>query len=104
MMNDKEKVLDVVTMGDLMLDFTEAGVSEDGKLLFERNPGGAPANVAAQVAALGGSSAFMGSVGQRRAGTIPARLCKKNRYLYRWNYTDGRTGDEADICILKQRK
>lgn len=52
MMNDKEKVLDVVTMGDLMLDFTEAGVSEDGKLLFERNPGGAPANVAAQVAAL----------------------------------------------------
>ena len=68
MMNDKEKVLDVVTMGDLMLDFTEAGVSEDGKLLFERNPGGAPANVAAQVAALGGSSAFMGSVGRDEQG------------------------------------
>ena len=64
MMNDKEKVLDVVTMGDLMLDFTEAGVSEDGKLLFERNPGGAPANVAAQVAALGG----LGSVGGDEQG------------------------------------
>lgn len=67
-MSEKNPPLDVVSIGDLMLDFTVAGVSEDGKMLFERNPGGAPANVAAQVAALGGASAFMGAVGEDEHG------------------------------------
>ena len=40
-------ILDVLTLGDLMVDFTPAGISPKGNLLYERNPGGAPANVAA---------------------------------------------------------
>ena len=37
---------DIVSMGELLIDFTPVGTTEDGRLLFARNPGGAPANVA----------------------------------------------------------
>ena len=33
-------ILDVLTLGDLMVDFTPAGISPKGNLLYERNPGG----------------------------------------------------------------
>ena len=55
-------VLDVLTLGDLMVDFTPAGISPKGNLLYERNPGGAPANVAVTVSRLGGKSGFLGTV------------------------------------------
>ena len=34
-----------ITLGELLIDFTEAGHSQDGRKLFEQNPGGAPANL-----------------------------------------------------------
>lgn len=40
-----EKKLDIVALGELLIDFTEAGISEGGMKLFEQNPGGAPANL-----------------------------------------------------------
>lgn len=54
--------LDVLTIGDLMVDFTPAGISPKNNLLFERNPGGSPANVAVTVSRLGGESGFLGTV------------------------------------------
>ena len=39
-------MLDLVSMGDLMIDFSCVGKNDEGRLLFERNPGGAPMNVA----------------------------------------------------------
>ena len=36
-----EKEYDIVAMGELLIDFTPAGVSETGMCLYERNPGGA---------------------------------------------------------------
>lgn len=50
-------------MGEVLIDFTEAGTSGSGQALYERNPGGAPANVAVAVARLGGRSAFIGKTG-----------------------------------------
>ena len=47
-----EEKVDIVALGELLIDFTEAGNSQDGRKLFEQNPGGAPANlltVASQV-------------------------------------------------------
>ncbi len=35
------KTYDIVALGELLVDFTPAGISENGMLLFERNPGGA---------------------------------------------------------------
>ena len=39
------KQVDIVALGELLIDFTEAGQSKDGRRLFEQNPGGAPANL-----------------------------------------------------------
>ena len=37
--------MDVVALGELLIDFTENGISSQGNPLFEANPGGAPCNV-----------------------------------------------------------
>ena len=42
---EKEQMLDLVSMGDLMIDFSCVGKNDEGRLLFERNPGGAPMNM-----------------------------------------------------------
>ena len=55
-------MIDVLCMGDVMIDFTPAGFSEKGYPLYERNPGGAPANLAVTVSLLGGTSGFLGAV------------------------------------------
>lgn len=55
---------DVTAFGEILIDFTPAGFSENGALLFERNPGGAPANVAVCISRLGGNTSFIGKVGK----------------------------------------
>ena len=54
---------DVVALGELLIDFTDNGVSSQGNTLFEANPGGAPCNVLAMLRKLGKSCAFVGKVG-----------------------------------------
>ena len=39
------KTFDVVALGELLVDFTENGLSAQGNPLLEANPGGAPCNV-----------------------------------------------------------
>ncbi len=57
------KKYDVVALGELLIDFTENGVSGQGNTIFEANPGGAPCNVLAMLNQLGRKTAFMGKVG-----------------------------------------
>ena len=54
---------ELVCLGELLIDFTPAGTSAGGMALYERNPGGAPANAAVAAARLGLSTAFIGKVG-----------------------------------------
>lgn len=54
---------DVTALGELLIDFTDSGLSPAGMQLFERNPGGAPANVLAALARFGHQTAFLGKVG-----------------------------------------
>lgn len=58
-----EKKYDVLALGELLIDFTENGVSSQGNTIFEANPGGAPCNVLAMLNKLGHKTAFMGKVG-----------------------------------------
>lgn len=58
------KQYDVVALGELLIDFTGGGLSEQGNPLFEANPGGAPCNVLAMLRKLGRSTAFIGKVGR----------------------------------------
>ncbi len=61
---------DVVTLGELLIDFvpTVSGVSLIDAPAFKKAPGGAPANVAAGLAKLGVSCAFLGKVGDDAFG------------------------------------
>ena len=58
-----KKTFDVVALGELLIDFTENGLSEQGNPLWEANPGGAPCNVLAMLTKLGRKTAFIGKVG-----------------------------------------
>ena len=57
-------MFDVVALGESLIDFTPNGTNAQGIELFARNPGGAPANVLAMNARLGGKTAFIGKVGK----------------------------------------
>lgn len=54
---------DLVALGELLVDFTSAGTSPAGQTLFERNPGGAPANLLAAATSLGLTTQLVGKVG-----------------------------------------
>ena len=60
---------DVTALGELLIDFTQNGVSGQGNPLFEANPGGAPCNVLAMLTKLGHKTAFVGKVGNDFFGT-----------------------------------
>ncbi len=55
---------DVVALGELLIDFTENGISGQGNSIYEANPGGAPCNVLGMLAKAGRKTAFIGKVGQ----------------------------------------
>jgi fructokinase len=58
------KKYDVTALGELLIDFTENGISGQGNPIYEANPGGAPCNVLAMLAKLERKTAFIGKVGQ----------------------------------------
>ena len=57
------KPYDVTALGELLIDFTQGGLSEQGNPMFEANPGGAPCNVLSMLSRLGRKTAFIGKVG-----------------------------------------
>lgn len=59
---------DVCALGELLIDFTENGVSTQGNPILEANPGGAPCNVLAMLQRLGYRTAFIGKVGDDSFG------------------------------------
>lgn len=63
-----DKKYDVITLGEMLIDFIEHGKSEQGNPLFEANPGGAPCNVLAMLTKLGKKTAFIGKVGKDQFG------------------------------------
>lgn len=69
-MDDIAKTVDIAALGELVVDFTQVGTSPAGRALFERNPGGAPANVLAHASRLGLSTQFIGKVGADAAGSF----------------------------------
>ena len=73
----ENKAFDVVALGELLVDFTQNGLSEQGNLLFEANPGGAPANVLAMLRKLGKRCAFVGKVGADSFGDMLARTVEQ---------------------------
>lgn len=61
---------DVTALGELLIDFTENGISEQGNPILEANPGGAPCNVLAMLTKLGNQTLFIGKVGNDSLGKM----------------------------------
>ncbi|WCJ25246.1 pfkB-like carbohydrate kinase family protein [Euphorbia peplus] len=70
----------VVCFGEMLIDFvpTVSGLSLADAPAFKKAPGGAPANVAVGISRLGGSSAFIGKVGEDEFGYLLADILKEN--------------------------
>ena len=54
------KKFDVVALGELLVDFTENGIGNQGNPLLEANPGDAPCNVLSMLQNLEKKTAFIG--------------------------------------------
>ena len=69
-MNENKKTIDVTALGELLVDFTMNGQSEQGNQIFEACPGGAPCNVLALLQKMGKKTAFIGKVGNDQFGKM----------------------------------
>ena len=72
------KKYDVVALGELLIDFTENGLSAQGNPVLEANPGGAPCNVLAMLNKLGKKTAFIGKVGDDNFGHMLAQTVEES--------------------------
>ncbi|MBQ4552181.1 MAG: carbohydrate kinase [Clostridia bacterium] len=88
-------MIDVIALGEILIDFTPCGVSEAGQVLFERNPGGAPANVLTALSKCGKKTALIGKVGDDMFGTYLKSVLQENHIC-----TDGLLVDESVFTTL----
>lgn len=65
-----KQIYDVVSLGEILIDFTQNGISPQGNPLFEANPGGAPCNVLAMLQKLGKKTSFIGKAGKDSFGIL----------------------------------
>lgn len=72
-----EKEVDIVALGELLIDFTEAGQGKDGMKLFEQNPGGAPANLLTVASHMGYRTSLIGKVGADMHGDFLRKTLQK---------------------------
>ncbi len=85
-------MMDVVALGELLIDFATQSLDEDGYPTMAAHPGGAPANFLAAVTRFGGKTALLGKVGTdafgkmllgtlRKAGIETRGLLADDRYF-----------------------
>lgn len=63
-------MIDVLAVGEILIDLTQSGITEQGIPHFDANPGGAPANLAVAASRLGAKTAFIGKVGADSFGAF----------------------------------
>ncbi len=68
--------MDVVALGELLIDFTSVSKDADGYPTMAAHPGGAPANFLAALAKFGGKTALLGKVGQDAFGNLLVQTLK----------------------------
>jgi sugar/nucleoside kinase (ribokinase family) len=68
---------DVTAIGELLIDFSFVSADAEGYPTMAANPGGAPCNFLAALAAYGGKAAFLGKVGNDTFGQLLIRTLQK---------------------------
>lgn len=72
-----EKTYDITALGELLIDFAERGISEQGNQILEVCPGGAPCNMLAMASKLGKKTAFIGKIGTGIHGSMLRETIKE---------------------------
>ena len=101
------KKYDVIALGELLIDFTMNGQSEQGNNMFEACPGGAPCNVLALLNKIGKKTAFIGKVGKDQFGAFVHTFPDGDREFsfYRNPGADMMlTADEVNPEVVKDTK
>ena len=104
---------DITALGELLIDFTPAGVSQQGMRLFEQNPGGAPANLLAAAAKFGRKTAFIGKVGKDmhgdflketliRAGINTDNLIQDEKYFTTLAFVSLKENGEREFAFARK--
>jgi len=70
-------MIDVVALGELLIDFTCVNTDSDGYPTMAAHPGGAPANFLAALTKFGAKTAFLGKVGTDTFGKLLTGTLKK---------------------------
>ena len=71
--------MDIVTIGEVLIDLTQTGKDARGIPQFAANPGGAPANLAVAASRLGAQTAFIGKVGADAFGRYLKEVLVENK-------------------------
>ena len=71
-------MIDITAIGEILIDMTQSGVTEQGIPRYDANPGGAPANLAVAASRLGVNTAFVGRVGDDSYGAFLRRTLAQN--------------------------
>ena len=69
-------MMDVVALGELLIDFTSVSCDADGYPTMAAHPGGAPANFLAALAKFGAKTALLGKVGRDAFGNLLVQTLK----------------------------
>jgi len=69
-------MMDVIALGELLIDFTNVSADGDGYPTMAAHPGGAPANFLAALSKFGANTALLGKVGDDTFGKLLAATLK----------------------------
>ena len=70
--------MDILSIGEILIDLTQTGVNAEGVPLYAANPGGAPANLSVAASRLGARTTFIGKVGDDAFGRYLTDVLKKD--------------------------
>ena len=78
----------ITSIGEILIDLTQIGVTFTGVPEYAAYPGGAPANLAVAAARLGADVSFIGKVGNDSFGELLRRTLEENNVDTDYLYTD----------------
>lgn len=76
-MTQVDAMLDLVSIGEALIDFTPMGTTDPGSPLYAANAGGGPANLAVATARLGSKVGFLGKAGNDPFGCHLLNILKQ---------------------------
>ena len=94
---------DITTIGEVLIDLTQSGKTEQGIPKFDANPGGAPANLAVAASRLGARTAFIGRVGRDSFGDYLRRCLAENGVDVRGLSVDEKARTTLAVVALDEK-